>query len=298
MILAIDVGNTKTKAALIDEKLEILAYKVRSTPDLFEPERWKDFFDSLYEQNEFSIQAELRISCVSWRAFLALRVYLQYDSMDSFDPQKPFNSDLLILPVGAPLVLDSYIPLNRGLIQGMVGTDRLLAAYAAHKIFSCTLHLACLGTATTIDIVTEEGMFYSGVVMPGLDAAYSGLIDRAISLPSLTDLPETEHFINNDMGSALYAGVFLSHALLIESIFVRQRKELTLPKDTLIVLTGGRAFGVSAHFKKEHSIVENLTLFGLALIPHWIESKIPLDIQNHLHNINIVQKREDRGTVS
>lgn len=44
MTFAIDVGNTRTKAVLIDEDLNMIAYKSWSTPELFEPDRWKFFF--------------------------------------------------------------------------------------------------------------------------------------------------------------------------------------------------------------------------------------------------------------
>ena len=159
MIFAIDVGNTRTKAVLIDENLKIVAQKNWSTPEFFEPDRWKYFFEIMYALDPLFFIAELRISCVSWRAFLSLRVHLGYDTKESFDINREFNKDLLILPIHNFVILEADIPINREFVTGMIGTDRLLAAYAAHKIFKKNTTVVCLGRINT----SRDRCFLSGI---------------------------------------------------------------------------------------------------------------------------------------
>lgn len=291
MIFAIDVGNTRTKAMLIDEQLKIVAQKNWSTPEFFEPDRWKYFFDIMHELDPLFFIAELRISCVSWRAFLSLRVHLGYDTKELFDINREFREDLLILPIHNSVILESDIPINREFVTGMIGTDRLLAAYAAHKIFEKNITIASLGTATTIDLVTGTGVFFSGSILPGIDVSYQGLLDRATSLPALSELPLSDTMLNTNTAESLYTGLFLSQALVIEEMSKKQTEEACLKNPCSIVLTGGRSFSVSPHIRMEHNIVENLVTYGLALIPkkHDPVKEHKFDIK-HLKNINIINK--------
>ena len=291
MIFAIDVGNTRTKAVLIDENLKIVAQKNWSTPEFFEPDRWKYFFEIMYALDPLFFIAELRISCVSWRAFLSLRVHLGYDTKESFDINREFNKDLLILPIHNFVILEADIPINREFVTGMIGTDRLLAAYAAHKIFKKNTTVVCLGTATTIDLITGTGVFFSGSILPGIDVSYQGLIDRANSLPALSDLPLSDKMLNTDTAHSLYTGLFLSQALVIEEISKKQIQEAALKNPCNIALTGGRSYSISPHIRMEHDIVDNLVAYGLALIP---EKNNPMKKckfnKKHLKNIKIINK--------
>lgn len=291
MTFAIDVGNTRTKAVLIDEDLNMIAYKSWSTPELFEPDRWRFFFDEMYQLNSLFFIADLKISCVSWKAFLALRVYLGYDSLESFDINRTFNKDFFILPINTPIILENSIPINRGFVTGMIGTDRLLAAYATHKLFKDNVTVVCLGTATTIDLVTSNGVFFSGSVLPGIDVSYQGLLDRATSLPLLSDLTPSDKILNTNTADSLYTGLFLVQALIIEEMTKKQTEEASLSFLSKIVLTGGRAFGVSFHIRMQHYIVENLVTYGLALLSRQHDNvKKQKFNDKKMKNINIIDK--------
>ncbi|MGL4677162.1 MAG: type III pantothenate kinase [Brevinema sp.] len=278
MICAIDIGNTKTKAFLLDEKLIVLQEKIWNTPDLFDPERWQYFFETLYQMDSLFFIAEVRISCVSWKAFLALKVYLKYDLPEHFDIHKKFNIDLMILPLKTPIVSESQIPIKRDFIQGLIGTDRLLSAYAAHQIFKTSTIIVSLGTATTIDLVTNNGVFLSGAIIPGLDTAYQGLITRATSLPPITELQEVKQVITHNTLESLYVGSFIAQAILIEGFTERliSESEITEPVD--LIITGGRAHSITKHLKKKYKIIDRLVAYGLALIPDWKDPTINKNI--------------------
>ncbi len=268
MICAIDVGNTKTKVFLIDDDYDIVEQKTWSTPDLFEPERWAYLFSVLNELNPLFMIADLRISCVNWKAFLALRVHLKYDK--DFDPQRGFDMELLDnLPEHSPVILEKNIPLKRDNIQGLIGSDRMLSAYAVNKIFNKSAVVVSLGTATTIDLVTKSGEFVSGVIAPGVDSAYQGLIERATSLPAISDLTIPENNLSKNGLESLYLGSFVAQAILIEQFMFRITKDYKTSHSVDLILTGGRANSISQHLVKKHTVVDGLVGYGLALLPAW-----------------------------
>lgn len=273
MICTIDVGNTKTKAILFDENLDIISEKSWETPDLFDPERWQIFFDTLNRLNPLFYIADLRISCVSWRAFLALKVYLKYDLPTTFDTYKKFNPDLLILPPHSPVISEATIPINRNFITGLIGTDRLLSAYATYKIFKQSSIVVSLGTATTIDLITNTGVFLSGAILPGIDVSYQGLLNRATYLPSISELKDSTTLISVNTYDALYNGLFIGQGILIEEYSKRMIEEAALQGKVNLTLTGGRSSSVSSHIiNYPYKIIKHLVNYGLALLPNWKNS--------------------------
>ncbi len=265
MICAVDVGNTQTKFFLIDDDYDIIAQKSWSTPDLFEPGGWAYIFSILDTLNPLFMSADLRISCVNWKAFLALRVYLKYDK--DFNPQRGFEMELLNnLPKNTPVVLEKNIPLKRDNIQGLIGSDRMLSAYAVHKIFNKSAIVVSLGTATTIDLVTESGEFVSGVIAPGVDSAYQGLIEKATSLPAISALTPPENNLSTNGLESLYLGSFVAQAILIEQFMLRITKDYKISSSVDLILTGGRASSISPHLDKKHTVVDGLVGYGLALL--------------------------------
>ena len=63
-----------------------------------------------------------------------------------------------------------------------LGVDRVLAAYAAHRLFNDSCIVIDAGTAVTVDAVTEDGTFAGGFIFPGQDVL-------SWSLTVKTDLP-------------------------------------------------------------------------------------------------------------
>ncbi|SFB68077.1 pantothenate kinase, type III [Brevinema andersonii] len=272
MIAAFDIGNTNIKAYLFDNDNNIIARKSRPSPDLFEPERWKYFLDDLVTLNPGFAIAEKRISCVSWKIFLALRVFLGYDSPQSFNPHCKFNTDLFYLPADSPFVFDAMVPIDTTFVSGSVGSDRLLAAYSLYKMYGGSNFLASLGTATTIDLITNAEIFFSGIVAPGLDASYNGLLLRAPHLLSMSQLPTPEKLLGTTLEQALSSGIFMGHAVMVESLFSRMKRDAALEGDINLVLTGGRAYSVSPYIRLAHTVREDLVAYGLALMPSWQKS--------------------------
>src|SRR5690606_27838746 len=81
-----------------------------------------------------------------------------------------------------PITLDVDEPLT-------VGADRVVNTPAARELYHDDTVVVDLGTATTFDCITGEGVFLGGVISPGLAAGLDWLSARTAKLPRVELLP-------------------------------------------------------------------------------------------------------------
>ena len=93
----------------------------------------------------------------------------------------------LFVNVGTPMGIEISYDTKETL-----GMDRLVAAAAAYHLYRSPERLGLvvidMGTATTIDYITGQGVFIGGMIAPGLRSAYQGLLAAAPQLPQVDDL--------------------------------------------------------------------------------------------------------------
>lgn len=118
-----------------------------------------------------------------------------------------------------------------------LGVDRWMAMVAAFQMIDGPVIVVDCGTAVTIDLVKQGGLFAGGVIMPGLMTAFR-------SLEIGTDAIEEINSFNSDMSSvaqstkdAVIAGVLLCLAGGIERV-VKEQTLLSEQRPT-VLLTGG-----------------------------------------------------------
>ena len=63
-----------------------------------------------------------------------------------------------------------------------LGQDRLINASAAFDLYKTSLIIIDCGTATTLDVVTAEGVFRGGIICPGLLISAEVLFSKAAQL--------------------------------------------------------------------------------------------------------------------
>lgn len=118
-----------------------------------------------------------------------------------------------------------------------LGADRWLGALAAHRRFGAAITVDC-GSATTVNLVTAEGVFRGGAIAPGLEALALGLAQKAPALPR-ADLDAWPILPASSSQRSVDAGVVLGYLGLIERL-VAELRAVTFDGPT-IVLTGGNA---------------------------------------------------------
>ena len=97
-----------------------------------------------------------------------------------------------------------------------------------------------IGTATTIDVVDDEGAFAGGAIMPGPQLAIRSLATDTALLPRVA-ARVPERVIGRDTVEAIQSGVVLGQVAAIEGLLARMTDELGGDVPPTVVLTGGGA---------------------------------------------------------
>ena len=144
-----------------------------------------------------------------------------------------------------------------------VGADRIANSIAGHALHGGPILVIDFGTATTFDLVSEDGAFLGGAIAPEMHLTARALTDRAAQLPSVAlEVPNT--VIGKTTAENIQAGVVFGFLDLIDGLIARFRAECP---GTLKVLTTG---GKGELFYQQLDAIEFydpfLTLIGLR---HW-----------------------------
>jgi type III pantothenate kinase len=157
-----------------------------------------------------------------------------------------------------PLIVDVESP-------DKVGLDRLLNAVAANLVRRPDRPLIVVdsGTATTVDLVTTDGRFAGGAILPGFALSAAALHEYTALLPqlSLGDLgPDVPAAVGRHTVAALRSGIYWGQVGAIERLI--RELDQDQPAASQLILTGGGAVWLTQQFP--HALtVPSLALHGL-----------------------------------
>jgi type III pantothenate kinase len=144
-----------------------------------------------------------------------------------------------------------------------LGSDRIVNAVAGYSEYGGPLIIIDFGTATTFDVVSEEGDFLGGVIAPGIGISIEALASKTALLPKI-DLTSPPEAIGKNTLSCIQSGCYFGFLGQIEEIV--QRIKLELPKEPKVIATGGLANKIAKDSKSVDCIDPDLTLKGLRLV--------------------------------
>lgn len=153
-----------------------------------------------------------------------------------------------------PIRLDVEEPLT-------VGADRIVNTLAALRLYHADTIVVDLGTATTYDCITADGVFIGGVISPGVRTAAERLTERTAKLPRV-ELRAPERVIGRRTEACIQSGIFWGAVDAIDGTVRRIKAEWDRP-DALVVATGGLAGLIGPHCATVSSVEPFLTLQGL-----------------------------------
>jgi type III pantothenate kinase len=156
-----------------------------------------------------------------------------------------------------PIVLDVEEPAT-------VGADRIINTLAASRIYQTDTIVVDLGTATTYDCITAEGVFLGGIIAPGLRTSADTLIRRTSKLPA-TELVPPKRALGRRTEECIRAGVMLGTADMIDGLVRRLKKEWPTSRVPKVVATGGLAEVVAPLCEEIERVEPYLTLYGLQM---------------------------------
>ena len=247
-MLAIDVGNTHIKYAFFDGE-EIKEIDRVPTAQCLQD---ATFFGSLSRSLlEDGVSTEIAISSV------------RKDITEIITNECAMHFQV------TPFVIDVHVEMGITDLyrtRETLGIDRLVNASAGYHLYGkglCPLVIIDMGTATTIDYVTQEGEFLGGAIVPGLISAYQGLISLAPELPRVKISP-VQTVIGQTTIECMRSGVIVSHAAMVrEMAAMMAREKGTNPR---VIITGGLSAVVKNNLPNDCILDEHLTLKGLSII--------------------------------
>jgi type III pantothenate kinase len=144
-----------------------------------------------------------------------------------------------------------------------VGADRIVNTLAARELYDRDVIAVDLGTATTFDCITRDGVFVGGVIAPGVSAGLEWLAARTAKLPSVEFAPPGR-VVGTRTEDCIQSGIFYGVVDAVDGMVRRIIEEWGRP-DPLVLATGGHAAEVGPHCRTVERVEPWLTLYGLAL---------------------------------
>ena len=143
-----------------------------------------------------------------------------------------------------------------------LGMDRVTAALGAWHQLGTGCVVVDAGTATTIDMISSEGVFSGGVIMPGLNIMEKGLAGN-------TDLPSVDRDIPGQWPpksthAALKWGIYGSYLNAVRSHIQKFGDETET--DLSVVTTGGDGRWLASHLAMKVDNIDDLIFRGMAYI--------------------------------
>ncbi len=231
-LLAIDVGNTNISTGLFSSKGELEeAFKV---PNSSPPgEFWSEVAGWLGPR--FAGIERVGISSVVKGLAQRLEEGLLEFCSSRGGLSKPPRTLVITRETEWPRRLHLRSAYKPGL-----GTDRMLAAIAASRLYGRPIIVVDIGSAVTIDLVDKEGVFRGGLILAGAGMRLRALAQFTSALPEvpIPDPEEPPPLIGTDTVGCMSAGVHHGLRQEIQGLVRAIQAELELG-ETGVVLTGG-----------------------------------------------------------
>ncbi|GGD19919.1 type III pantothenate kinase [Flavobacterium orientale] len=232
MLLVIDIGNTRIKAAVF-EQYTLLDFVVS---ERIEVQNDIDFF-----LKNFKIDSVI------------------LSSVSNFEYKKlffPESIKVVIVDNSSKMPFSNFYKTPKTL-----GIDRMVLAAGAVLQFPKKNRLVIdAGTCITYDFIDENDNYFGGAISPGLKLRYEALNNYTANLPLLR-LESPEKVIGNSTNSAIHSGVVNGVIYEIDGFitnFINQNKNFT------IILTGGDTDFLAKRLKSTIFANSNFLLESLA----------------------------------
>jgi type III pantothenate kinase len=251
MLLAIDIGNTHTVLGVYDGEQLTEHYRVASNHAL--------------TADECGISIK--------------QLFREYDRIKDViicsvvPPLTPIYEEMSekLLKVD-PVVVNSDLPLGIKILYDdpkTVGADRIANAVAAYEIWGGPAIVVDFGTATTFDVISENGEYLGGAIAPGIETSSLNLFRRASQLFKVS-LEKPRKAIGKNTEESLRSGIIFGAIEQTDGIVKRTKEELSQrspsKREPKVIATGGLADLIARESETIEEVNPTLTLEGLRRI--------------------------------
>lgn len=255
MQLVVDVGNTETVVGVVDDTLDLKGHWRVATQVPRTSDEYRHLLRGLLAESGFSREnlTQAVVGSVVPSATEILRPTL----------------DALVQRGVRVVDADSDLPVRLEVDEPRtVGADRIVNTLAARERFQRDTVVVDLGTATTYDCITGDGVFVGGVIAPGVSAGLEWLAGRTAKLPAV-EFEAPSKVVGTRTESCIQSGIFYGVVDALDGMIHRILGEWGR-EDVLVVATGGYAELVGPACRTVERVEPWLTLHGLALAGRYL----------------------------
>jgi type III pantothenate kinase len=249
-LLCADIGNSHTTVGLVSDG-EVVAHWRVATEERRTADEWAVLIRNLVADAESHPSGVAVCSTVpsvlhEWREMLA-----------GYYGEIPHVVVEPGVRTGVPVLMDN---------PREVGSDRIVNALAAARLYDGPSIVVDFGTATTFDVVSAQGEYVGGAIAPGVEISLEALGRRGAQLRKVELLPPRSVIAKNTV-EALQSGVLYGFASQVDGIVTRMVAELGT-ESVNVIATGGLAPLVVDECATVTEHLPWLTLLGLELVFH------------------------------
>ncbi len=225
MLLVIDIGNTN------------IVLGVYNNDDLLG--NWRMLTKNERTADEFgmSILSLLQFNNINYKKIDSVIISsVVPNMMHSFinAMKKYFNIEPMIVGPGIKtgIMIKSENPKE-------VGADRIVDAVAAYEQYGGKTPLIVIdfGTATTYDVINEQGEFLYGITSPGIQISADALWTRTAQLPNI-QIKKPDSILAKNTVTSMQAGLVYGYIGQTEYIIKRIKEEMK-NENIKVIATGG-----------------------------------------------------------
>ncbi|MEM8788326.1 MAG: type III pantothenate kinase [Pseudomonadota bacterium] len=249
MLLAIDVGNTNSVFAIHDGARERASWRCQTDHGRTADEYFVWLQQLMRHGGITGAITDVIISSVVPQVVFNLRVL-----SDRYFDTRPLVVGKPEVETGVPLRVDP---------DTQVGADRLVNTAGAFDRYGGDLVVVDFGTATTFDVVGQDGAYEGGAIAPGVNLSVKALSDAAAALPYI-DVTQPDRVVGTNTLACMQSGLYWGYLALIEGLCARISQERG--RRMTVIGTGGLAPLFDRGGDVFDHIDNDLTIHGLVLI--------------------------------
>lgn len=254
MLLAIDVGNTKTVLGLFDS--HALKDSWYFDTDLVSSAADAQTQLDLADVAAAVCKGKITSACIS--CVVAPRLAAWRDAI-----RQRWDIETTVCTASAANALGLFgITFDN---MDEIGPDLVADAVAAVAIHGAPVVIVDFGTATTIEFMTREGLFAGVSIAPGAESSMAALFKEASAI-DVVPVAAPAHVLGTDTVESVQSGIVFGEAARADGLVDMGLAELGYEESVPVVATGGLAELVSAYSRRITAVDKYLTLKGLQLM--------------------------------
>ena len=174
-----------------------------------------------------------------------------------------------------PLIIGKNIKVpikNNYFNPKQVGQDRLVCAYATKYLYGYPAIVIDFGTAITFDMVSPQGSYEGGIIVPGIRLSVESLYKKTALLPKIDSIHKPRALIGKNTKDSILSGIFFGYGSMCCGLIDQISKQLKgKPK---VIVTGGYTHLMKKFISKKISKIDkNLVFKGMQLLSRQSKKK-------------------------